>query len=152
MMIDVDNLTKESLAALLDSTYLKAFGGPEKIGYSGWRRYFDANKRYERDRDLFKAAIPVIRRLNRAGWQPETLMRANAANIWIERYGEPGVAGECLFTVRNASAKEEDAILTPEFPVNSLSPIWHGTGIAQSEKNRFTVRLDPWQTAVLKAE
>ena len=31
MMIDVDNLTKESLAALLDSTFLKAFGGPEKI-------------------------------------------------------------------------------------------------------------------------
>ena len=30
-MIDVDNLTKKSLAALLDSTYLKAFGGPEKI-------------------------------------------------------------------------------------------------------------------------
>ena len=31
MMIDVDNLTKKSLAALLDSTFLKAFGGPEKI-------------------------------------------------------------------------------------------------------------------------
>ena len=30
-MIDVDNLTKTTLAALLDSTYLKAFGGPEKI-------------------------------------------------------------------------------------------------------------------------
>ena len=31
MIIDVDNLTKKTLAALLDSTYLKAFGGPEKI-------------------------------------------------------------------------------------------------------------------------
>ena len=31
MMIDVDNLTKKTLAALLDSTFLKAFGGPEKI-------------------------------------------------------------------------------------------------------------------------
>ena len=31
MMIDVDNLTRKTLAALLDSTYLKAFGGPEKI-------------------------------------------------------------------------------------------------------------------------
>ena len=131
---------------------VSTIGGEEKIGYSGWRRYFDANKRYERDRDLFKAAIPVIRRLNRAGWQPETLLRANAANIWVERYGEPGGSGECLFTVRNASEKAIDAVLTPEFPVNSLTPIWHGTGIAQSEKNRFTVRLDPWQTAVFKAE
>jgi len=30
-MIDVDNLTKRQLAGLLDSTFLKAFGGPEKI-------------------------------------------------------------------------------------------------------------------------
>ena len=30
-MIDVDKLTKKTLAGLLDSTYLKAFGGPEKI-------------------------------------------------------------------------------------------------------------------------
>ena len=31
MMVDVDKLTKKTLAGLLDSTYLKAFGGPEKI-------------------------------------------------------------------------------------------------------------------------
>ena len=130
---------------------VSTIGGEEKIGYSGWRRYFDANKRYERDRDLFKAAIPVIRRLNRAGWQPETLLRANVAQVWIERYGEPGT-GECLFSVRNASEKAIDAVLTPEFPVNALTPIWHGAGIAQPEKNRFTVRLEPWQTAVFKAE
>ncbi|MBR1589194.1 MAG: deoxyribose-phosphate aldolase [Kiritimatiellae bacterium] len=30
-MIEVEKLTKKTLAALLDSTYLKAFGGPEKI-------------------------------------------------------------------------------------------------------------------------
>ena len=30
-MIEVEKLTSKSLAALLDSTYLKAFGGPEKI-------------------------------------------------------------------------------------------------------------------------
>ena len=31
MMINVDKLTKRTLAGLLDSTFLKAFGGPEKI-------------------------------------------------------------------------------------------------------------------------
>ena len=31
MMVDVDKLTKKTLAGLLDSTYLKAFGGPENI-------------------------------------------------------------------------------------------------------------------------
>jgi hypothetical protein len=54
--------------------------------------------------------------------------------------------------VRNASEKTFDVVLTPEFPVNSLTPIWHGTGIAPTEKKRFAVRLDPWQTVVFKAE
>ena len=38
-MIDVDKLTKRSLAGLLDHTYLKAFGGPEKIDSAAprWR-------------------------------------------------------------------------------------------------------------------
>ena len=130
---------------------VSTIGGEEKIGYSGWRRYFDANKRYERDRDLFKAAIPVIRRLNRAGWQPETLMRANVAHVWIERYGEPGT-GECLFTVRNASEKPVEAKLTPEFPVSVLKSVWKDVTAARDEKNGFTVRLAPWQTAVFKAE
>ena len=31
MMVDVDKLTKKTLAGLLDATYLKAFGGPEII-------------------------------------------------------------------------------------------------------------------------
>ena len=130
---------------------VSTIGGEEKIGYRGWRRYFDANKRYERDRDLFKAAIPVIRRLNRAGWQPETLLRANAANIWIERYGEPG-AGECLFTVRNASDKPAEAKLTCELPVSALENIWRDATAAPDGKNVFSVRLEPWQTAVFKVK
>ena len=130
---------------------VSTIGGEEKIGYSGWRRYFDANKRYERDRDLFKATIPVIRRLNRAGWQPETLMRANVAHVWIERYGEPGT-GECLFTVRNASEKPVEAKLTPECPLSVLKGVWKDVTAARDGKNGFTVRLEPWQTAVFKAE
>ena len=31
IVISVENLTKKTLAGLLDSTYLKAFGGPEMI-------------------------------------------------------------------------------------------------------------------------
>ena len=130
---------------------VSTIGGEEKIGYSGWRRYFDANKRYERDRELFKAALPVIRRLNRAGWQPETLLRANVAHVWIERYGEPGT-GECLFTVRNASEKPVEAKLTPEFQVSALEGIWRAVTAAHDVKNGFTVRLEPWQTAVFKVK
>ena len=93
----------------------------------------------------------MIRRLNRAGWQPETLMRANVAHVWIERYGEPS-ADECLFTVRNASEKPMEAKLTLEFPVSVLKSVWKDVTAARDGKNGFTVRLEPWQTAVFKAE
>ncbi len=131
---------------------VSTIGGEKKIGYKGWVRYFDARKRYERDRDLFKVAIPVIRRLNRAGWNPETLLRSNVGQVWIERYGEPGAAGECLFTVRNASDKMVDAELSSEFPVSALTPVWRGSTAAPAGKNKFAIRLDPWQTAVFKAD
>ncbi len=127
---------------------VSTIGGEKKTGYKGWPRYFDSAKRYERDRDLFKAAIPVIRRLNRAGWQPETLMRADVGQVWIERYGEPGASGECLFTVRNASDRMVDATLTPEFPVKTLEPAYRGSPVPQKAAGGFAVRLDPWQTAV----
>jgi hypothetical protein len=130
---------------------VSTIGGEEKIGYSGWRRYFDANKRYERDRELFKAAIPVIRRLNRAGWQPETLMRASVAHVWIERYGEPGT-GECLFTVRNASEKPVETKLTCESPVSALEGIWRDATATPDRENGFSIRLEPLQTAVLKVK
>ena len=129
---------------------VSTIGGEKKIGYVDWTRYFDKSKRYERDRDLFKSAIPVIRRLNRAGWQPETLMRADDPHVWIERYGEPEASGECLFAVRNASDKTVDTILTPEFQVSALVPAWRGSVAAPVGTNGFAVRLDPWQTVVFQ--
>lgn len=130
---------------------VSTIGGEKKIGYNGWARYFDQSKRYERDRDMFKAAIPVIRRLNRAGWQPETLLRVNVEQVWVERYGEPGAA-ECLFTVRNASDKTVDAVLSPEFTVSTLTPVWRGSVPPNKTDGGFFVRLDPWQTVVFRAE
>ena len=129
---------------------VSTIGGETKVGYRGWTRYFGAERRYERDRDLFKAAIPVIRRLNRAGWQPETLARTSDAHVWVERYGETSAA-ECLFTVRNASDKRADVTLTPEFPISSLEPVWRGSVEPQKKEGAFALRLDPWQTAVFKA-
>ncbi len=42
---------------------------------------------YNRDRPLWKANIPVIQTLSRAGWEPITLGWSNSANVWIERFG-----------------------------------------------------------------
>ena len=74
------------------------------------------------------------------------------AHVWIERYGEFGASGECLFAVRNASEKMVDATLTAEVPVKSLTSVWRGGVAIPDGKKGFAVRLDPWQTAVLKAD
>ena len=69
----------------------------------------------------------------------------------LERYGGEG-SSECLFTVRNASEKAVDAVLSPELPVAALSPVWRGSVAPRKVDGGFELRLDPWQTAVFKAE
>ena len=45
-----------------------------------------------------------------------------------------------------------EAKLTPEFPLSVLKGVWKDVTAARDGKNGFTVRLEPWQTAVFKAE
>ena len=129
-------------------------GGEEKPGYAGWKRYFGAARQCERDRELFRRTIPVIRRLNRAGWEPETLVRSSKARVLVERYGEPS-RGDCLLTVRNASKEPLTAEFSAEAElraaVTALKPVWGGTAEPKVADGRWTLSLAPWQTVVLKA-
>ena len=50
-------------------------------------RYWETPVLYERDRPLFKRYIPLIRRLNTAGWQPITYATSSDASVYVERYG-----------------------------------------------------------------
>jgi len=47
---------------------------------------------YNRDRELFKRYMPVIRELARAGWEPVTHARSDDAQVYVERYGPREVA------------------------------------------------------------
>jgi hypothetical protein len=53
--------------------------------------YWENPALYNRDRPLFVKYIPIIQRLNAAGWEPITWARATTASnqdtAWIERYG-----------------------------------------------------------------
>ena len=129
---------------------ISTIGGEKKAGYKNWRRYFDATRACERDRALFKKAIPVIRRLNRAGWEPETMMRSRTKGVIVERYGTPG-AGDCLFTVRNTSTQSVDTVLAPECKV-SFAPVWNGAGLSSQADETWRLPLSPGETVVLAVE
>ena len=73
-------------------------------GGIGWgetiQRYFLHPELYERDRDLFKTYIPIIRQLSEAGWEPLTFAQSDNSNILIERFGN-WTSQNLLFTLKN---------------------------------------------------
>jgi hypothetical protein len=64
-------------------------------------RYWDDPALYERDRPLFQRYIPLIRRLNVAGWEPVTYATtSDPDDVYIERFGDwPNLH----FTLRNTT-------------------------------------------------
>jgi hypothetical protein len=64
--------------------------------------YWDDAALVERDRDLFKRYIPLIKILGSAGWQPVTFARSSDPAIYVERYGH--ATALCL-TTRNDSTQ-----------------------------------------------
>jgi len=69
------------------------------------KRYFSSPEFYERDRDLFKRYIPVLRRITEAGWEPVTYATTSDPKVWIERFGY-WEKGNLHFTIRNSTPEE----------------------------------------------
>lgn len=105
----------------LMNTDYEAFGRPMVEKYMQWcmfwgmfpsffspdaatRLYFEQPKYYERDRDLFKKYMPVIKRIARAGWEPLTMAHTSDARVEVERFG-PGNGEPLFFTIRNLNNK-----------------------------------------------
>ena len=92
-------------------------GGEEKPGYAHWERYFGSPEQFERDRDLFKKYIPIIRRINDAGWEPVTYARIagdeGVSPIHIERFGDWRY-NNLYFTIRNTAKETKKATVTVE--------------------------------------
>lgn len=128
-------------------------GGEDFPGYRGWKRYFGPSRQCARDRELFKTAIPLIRRLNQAGWQPETGVRSNHAKILVERFGTRD-SQERFITVRNAADAARDVVLTCDkvFPAMSLHPVWHGSADVLPQNGQFKFRLEGWTTVVFQVQ
>lgn len=78
-------------------------------------RYWDNPALYNRDRPLFRRYIPLIRRINVAGWQPVTHATSSDAQIYVERFG---AGTELYFTLRNT--RDVTATVTLTVQANAL--------------------------------
>ncbi len=108
--------------------------------------YFSQPKLYNRDRPLFKKYVPIIRALNRAGWQPVTHARTSDPDVRIERYGD-GKDGKLYFSFLNTG--KEPKQLTPEIDLAALcltGKRLSGDILTSSTRLRLTRRA---QTAIL---
>ncbi len=76
-------------------------------------RYFARPDQYERDRDLFKRYIPVLRRICQAGWEPVTYATTSDPEVFIERFGY-WEKGNLHFTIRNSAPEERKATVKAE--------------------------------------
>ena len=72
-------------------------------------RYWETSSLYDRDRPLFKRYIPLIRRLNTAGWQPVTFAASSNTNVYVERFGN---GPNPHFTLRNMLETPVNVTLT----------------------------------------
>ncbi len=63
---------------------------------------------YNRDRDLFKHYIPLVRLAAEAGWQPITHAQTDDEAVYVERFG-PSEDGMVYFTLLNNSSEGRSA-------------------------------------------
>jgi hypothetical protein len=103
--------------------------GQPSPGYATWKRYFGSPEQCDRDRDLFVKYIPILRRLNEAGWEPVTCARAGPEGILIERFGAWGARG-LYFTVRNSGDAPQRARLAVDLT---------GLGLSQRDLGRLAM-------------
>jgi hypothetical protein len=60
--------------------------------------------------DLMRKYVPILRRMNAAGWEPITHARADDPQVQVERFGGPG--GDILLSVRNGGPESKQVAVT----------------------------------------
>ena len=106
--------------------------------------YWENPDLYDRDRDLFKKYVPLVREVAEAGWDPVTLARSSNRNVFIERFARR------YLTLCNDTAKPQKTRVTVDFPVRrqAVERI-SDTSLAVSAKGVFTIELQPQSTALV---
>jgi hypothetical protein len=78
-------------------------------GSSPW--YWARPAYYDRDRALFRQYLPLIRRLDNAGWEPVPHATADPETVRLERFGN-AATGNLAFTLHNTMQREQRVRIT----------------------------------------
>ena len=84
--------------------------------------YFETPDLYERDRNLFKKYVPIIIKMNNAGWQPVTGATSDFAGVVLEKFGLKNQTKNMFLSMRNLT----DTNIS--FNVTFSSQFW-GSGV-----------------------
>lgn len=99
---------------------------------------------YERDRDLFRRYVPLIRELGEAGWEPVTLARSSNRRVFIERYGRRYLA-LCNDTLAPLRTRVKVEFPVPRAAVERI----RGEKVAVSPSGALALTLGPQSTAII---
>jgi hypothetical protein len=85
------------------------------IGHAGMNEqsYFSNPAWYNRDRHLFKKYVPLIRKLDEAGWEPVPHASVDVETVRIERYGS-AERNNLAITLHNTTDQPQRVTLTLE--------------------------------------
>jgi hypothetical protein len=116
-------------------------------GFQYWQPQF-----YERDRDLFKTYIPIIKQVAEAGWMPVTHASSNNADVYLERYGHGDTA---YLTVLNDSASAGSAIVTIDPASMGLTNAYTALELISGDAvavngNQLVLALEAGETLAIK--
>jgi hypothetical protein len=89
--------------------------------------FYDGGGRHERDRDLWKKYMPLIRRVSEAGWRPVNRLAAcEGAGVVMEQFGEK------YLTLFNHGKKPADVKISFKVPVFSVRDLVKESDIAMN--------------------
>lgn len=114
--------------------------------------YWQNPKWYNRDRELFKKYIPIIKRTAEAGWRPVTLVKSSNSNILLERFGDSNT-GKIYITAFNPTTIIQQGKI--QFIEKTNSPISireliTGENVPLIAENRWQLELNPEKCAVFE--
>gem|GEM_PF-2635995 len=92
--------------------YYSFYGMYSKVGRAGNNIYYWQNSSlYERDRNLFKKYIPIIKNLSSAGWETIPYATIDNPNVQFERYGSYE-KNNLYYTIRNDKTETQNFTLS----------------------------------------
>jgi hypothetical protein len=114
--------------------------------------YWQNPKWYNRDRELFKKYVPIIKRVAESGWQPVTGAVTDNQDILLERFGN-SATGRFYITAFNPSASIQMGKIFIGEKINSIKSIKELISqqeIKLSDKTAWRVELAQGKCAVFE--